>query len=455
MKKIILLILTVLLSSKCFAFDIVYPKKNNITINAQSTFFIGSSKTPLKINGENVPIHPSGGFAHVVKLNDGTNTFVIQSQDEKKFFTIIKPIIKSTNSLPVKFIQYDTIKSAYVTTEKAPLRSSPVDSGINRMAHLQRNILLNIDGEKGGFYRIILGNNKYGWIAKTNIKLCENFEPAEILGYDFSENENYYKFVFHLNKKVPFDIIEQNPLTLRLFNIKNVSDNIYTKEFPYTTLQGYGGEYIGNDFVWEIRKAQAVNMRKPLKHKIITIDAGHGGSEIGAIGCLGDKEKDINLSIAKLLEKELTKRGAKIIMTRSDDSYIGLQERINIANYNDSEIFISIHGNALPDGADPNANSGVSIYYYYNQAKPLADTILNSMVNELGLNNDKVRQASFAVIRNTNALSILIETAYLINPDDNSRLINPEFQKECAKAIANGLEEYFTKQSENYSDIVR
>ena len=69
------------------------------------------------------------------------------------------------------------------------------------------------------------------------------------------------------------------------------------------------------------------------------------------------------------------------------------------------------------------------------------------MTTKLGLNNDKVRQASFALVRNTNALSILIETAYLINPSDNARLISEDFQIECAKSIADGLEKYFVNNN--------
>ena len=130
-------------------------------------------------------------------------------------------------------------------------------------------------------------------------------------------------------------------------------------------------------------------------------------------------------------------------MTRNDDSYIGLKNRVDIANQEDAVVFISIHCNALPDGADPNKNSGTSIYYYYNQAKPLADEIMNSVTNELGINNDKVRQGSLAVVRNTNALSLLIETSYIINPQDNANLINIDFQKQYAKAITNALEDYF------------
>ena len=105
-------------------------------------------------------------------------------------------------------------------------------------------------------------------------------------------------------------------------------------------------------------------------------------------------------------------------------------------------IFISIHGNAVPDSLNPNENSGTSIYYYYPQAKPLADAVLKSMVSGLPFKDDKVRQRSFAVVRNTNALSILIEVGYLINPSDNSYLIDEEIQKQTAKQIAAGIEKF-------------
>lgn len=130
-------------------------------------------------------------------------------------------------------------------------------------------------------------------------------------------------------------------------------------------------------------------------------------------------------------------------MTRDGDTYTGLKDRVEIANMQDSIILLSIHANALPDGCDPNKNSGTSIYYYYNQAKPLADTLITTITKNLSINNDGIRQASLALTRNTQALSLLIETAYLINPEDNSKLLDAEFQKDYAKAIADGLEDFF------------
>ena len=450
MKKYVLLLGLILSVNSCLAFDVVYPKKTETTINAGSTFFIGSSDKPIKINGQDIPLHETGAFAYVVKLNNGSNTFTLQTNDEKQVFVINKPIIKTECNLPLQFFKYPEKKSVYVTTEGAPLRSTPVDAGINRMSHLQRNIALQVDGEKGGFYRVILGN-QFGWIAKSNVKQFSNFEitPATISGYDYDDSENYFTFIFHLDKRVPFEIIENEPFFIKFYNVKGNENNIYTMDLPIDEMMsgkkliGYSGEYQGNDFVLKIRKPLPINTKKPLHNIKIAIDAGHGGNEFGAIGCLGDKEKDINLSIAKYLETALKKHGAKVVMTRDDDSYIGLKERVDIANREDAVILISIHCNALSDGADPNKNSGTSIYYYYNQAKPLADTIMNSATHELGINNDKVRQGSFAIVRNTNALSLLIETSYIINPQDNANLINIDFQKQYAKAITDGLEKYF------------
>lgn len=453
MKKIILLTGLLLFGCQVFAFNIVYPSKNDVIINAKSTFFVGSSDKPLKINGQDVPLHPTGAFAYVVNLNTGANTFVIQSGDERQVFVITRPQIKQNVSKTSVFTPYNEKKSFYVTTEDAPLRSTPVDGGINRIAHLQRNVELISDGEQSGFYRIVLGKNNFGWISKSNVKAFDNFSvtPAELFGYEYIDSKDFYTFIFHLDKKVPFEMVEGENFLMKFYNVKNQPDETYVMKVPVNDvlsgrkLLGYSGEYQNNDFILKIRKPIITHSWRPLHNIRIAIDAGHGGYENGATGCLGDKEKDINLSIAKYLEAELKKRGAKVIMTRNADNYVGLKDRVEIANYGNAVVFISIHGNALPDGLDPNKNRGTSIYYYYNQAKPLADLIMDTVVSEIGVPNDKVRQGSLAVVRNTNALSLLIEVSYLINPEDNANLINPDFQKQYAKAIADSLEKYFSK----------
>ena len=453
MKKLFTLILIIFLGQASNAFDVVYPRKNIVTINSPSTFFIGSSnpKDMLLVNGEKVKVHSSGGFAHVVVLDEGENKFVLQCGDELKTFIINRPK-KVTGGVyvPPKLIEYEHKKEFLTSIENAPLRSTPVDAGINRMSHFEKDIPLIIDAELSNFYRVVLGEDKKAWIAKTNVKAFEGSlnSPAVVSSCDRADNDEYFKFIFHLDKKTPYEITEGETFTLKFYNVKDCPDNTYIFNFPYKEnsgtqkLAGYSGNYDGNDFVLKIRKFPVTDKNKPLENIKIAVDAGHGGSEAGAIGCCGDKEKDITLSIAKYLEHELKKRGAKVVMTRSDDSFVGLRERVDIANENESMFLISIHGNSLPDSANPNEHQGTSIYFYYNQAKSLAANVLLTMTKQLGTQNDNIRQGSLALVRNTNALSILIEVAYLINPEDNSMLIDHNFQKRCAKAIADGIESF-------------
>lgn len=457
MKKFLIICALLLIGQTAFSLEIVYPKKTNIKINSHSTFFIGSSnpKDTLTVNGNIVDVHKSGGFAYVVELKEGINTFEIVSGNDIQTFVINRPEKKlSKNSPQAKFIQYEKTKEVLTSANNIPLRSTPVDAGINRMSHFQEGIPLLIDGEKSNFYRVTLGENKKAWISKSNVKQQEE-QPqnyATFLGYDYKDTEDYHIFTFRLDKKVPYEIIEGSIFYLKLYNVKDHPDNTYIYTFPYSAISetskiaGYSCEYKDNNLIWKIRKFPTINPKQPLKNITIALDAGHGGKDNGATGCLGDKEKDINLEITKYLEKELEKRSAKVIMTRTDDQYVSLQDRIDKANAKDAMFLISIHGNALPDHLNPLEHKGTSIYFYYNQAKLLAANILSTMNEQLGTQNDQIRQGSLALVRNTNALSILIEVAYLINPEDNVLLINPKFQKKCAKAIADGIENFLTAE---------
>ena len=101
-----------------------------------------------------------------------------------------------------------------------------------------------------------------------------------------------------------------------------------------------------------------------------------------------------------------------------------------------------MHANSLPDAINPQTRRGSSVFYYYDEAKPLSDAILNSVSKKMDVNIEGVKQASFAVVRNTSAVSVLVETAYVINPDDNELLMDDKFRQLYAKAIADGIKDY-------------
>lgn len=461
MKKYFVLIFIFLLTyTSAFALEIVYPKTNPVTINASSTFFIGSTNPTdiLKINDIEVKLSPSGAFAQIVPLCVGQNNFSIMSYPScpcqnsnavanvGKNFVIIRPEPAISAVKPSVLIEYPAMNNFYIVKDNAPLRLSPVDSGINRLSHLQKDVRLSVNGEKGNFYRVYLNSQLSGWILKSDVEQrgCDNAELKSInlKEYKYNEEKEFSLYEFDLDEKTPFIVKEENGLSLQLFNINGQTDNTYSLNVPIKKLFGYDAYYDNNKFILKIRKSNEICLDKPLKNIKIVVDAGHGGKEFGAIGGFGDKEKDINLLVAKKLERELSKRGAKVFMTRVNDVDLSLADRVNFAKEKEATLLISIHANALPDGADPLKNRGTSVYYYHNQARPLAESILKSMTEELGTQNDKIRQGSLALVRPTSSVSVLIEVAYIINPDDYACLLDIDFQKNCAKAIADGIENY-------------
>jgi N-acetylmuramoyl-L-alanine amidase len=421
---------------QALALDVVYPHKTIVTIQSPSTFFVGSTNpsVPLKINGQTAAVHKSGGFAYTVKLSTGKNVFTLESGDKKLVYIIDRPM-SVAQTKPAVFSPYPQAVSV-LTTDNTALRSTPVNADINRIAHYPKNIPLTIDGEQGEFFRVKLSETEKAWVHKGDCRAADDFpQPAALKKQEQTDNNDFYIFNFEFDRKIPY-VINENQVTF--YNVSGLDTYTFTAPVKQKFI-GYGGSFHGNKFVLKIRKCPKINKLKDVK---VAIDAGHGGSESGATGCFRDLEKDINLAIAKYLETELKNRGADVIMTRHGDAYLRLHERVIIANEKDAMVFVSIHANSLPDTADPNANRGTSVYYYYDQAKPLAQSILNAMTDQLGLPNNGVRQASFAVVRNTEAPSVLVETAYMINPIDNELLRDRDFQQFAAKAIADGITNY-------------
>ena len=432
-------------SVKVLALEIVYPKTNPVKINAPSTFFIGSVNKgeSLKINDIDVQVSPLGAFAQTVLLNVGVNNFKLTSGKDVIDFVITRAQPSAALQPVPELIEYPPMNNFYVVKDNTTLRSTPVDGGINRLSHLSKDTQLTINGEKGDFYRVYLNSNLSAWIKKSEVEqrqICP--DKITLKDYKTKETKEFCLYEFELNGKEPFVLKEENGLNLQIFNIEGQEDNTYCVNIPTEKLLGYDIFYDKDKLILKLRKFPQIDCEKPLKHIVIAVDAGHGGKENGAIGGFGDKEKDINLAIAKNLEQELKDRGAKVIMTRKDDKTVSLQERVDLAKEKNAAILISIHANALPDGQDPIKNRGTSVYYYHNQAKPLAESILNSMTAQLGTQNDRVRQGSLALVRPTASVSVLIEVAYIINPDDYAMLLDKNFQMTCAKAIADGTEKY-------------
>ena len=187
-----------------------------------------------------------------------------------------------------------------------------------------------------------------------------------------------------------------------------------------------------------------------LSGKIITLDAGHGGSDPGAIGSDGTKEKNITLAITKAVKELLEKKGAKVYMTRTTDVDVygpnasdadELQARVNVGEKYNSDLFVSLHINS-----SVNKNvGGFSTYYYPKTSNDLriAKAIQDQLTANFGVDDLGVRQANFYVIKRISMPATLVEMCFISNEKELVLMKGKWFQNKTARLIAAGIEKYF------------
>jgi N-acetylmuramoyl-L-alanine amidase len=221
----------------------------------------------------------------------------------------------------------------------------------------------------------------------------------------------------------------------------------------------------------------------PLHIKRVVIDAGHGGSDPGAIGRTGLREKDVNLDIAKRLAKLLDNEGVKVVMTRSTDKFIPLSRRVDIANNANADLFISIHSNANR----VRGLNGLEVYYVspnlsdsrrafsaaqssrlnldrscfasdslnlkatlwdmiYASSRAESITLARSICRSIDHESDTkvlgVKGANFYVLRGARMPAVLIEIGFVTNPHEELLLKNGYYRQQIAEAIAGGIDNY-------------
>ena len=179
--------------------------------------------------------------------------------------------------------------------------------------------------------------------------------------------------------------------------------------------------------------------RSPLHGVRIVVDPGHS-PDPGAIGPTGLREADANLDISLELARLLEERGAKVVLTRAiPDSGPGLYERTRLAVEAGGDLFVSIHNNALPDGVNPFLHNGTSILWYHPQSEPLARAIQAELLERTGLPDHGVWYQNLAVTRMTEMPAVLVESAFMMIPEQEARLRTREFRRAIAEAVAAGI----------------
>jgi len=195
------------------------------------------------------------------------------------------------------------------------------------------------------------------------------------------------------------------------------------------------------DLVVRVRRPPALDLRRPLRGLVVALDPGHPPG--GATGPTGLTEAEINLAVARRLERILGRAGARVILTRPDDGARGLYERAQIAEAADAHLFVSVHENAFPDGVDPFAGSGTSTFYFHPHSAALARALQAELIHEFRLRDLGVGRASLAVVRRLTWMpAALTEAMFMMVPQQEAALRNPEVQERLALAHVRAIERF-------------
>ncbi|TSB44679.1 N-acetylmuramoyl-L-alanine amidase [Alkalicoccobacillus porphyridii] len=201
--------------------------------------------------------------------------------------------------------------------------------------------------------------------------------------------------------------------------------------------QGQTG-YVSTDFI-SSGSSDAVSPAS-VSGQTIVIDPGHGGSDPGATAN-GLQEKEVVLDVGQRAAEKLRASGANVIMTRSTDEFIELEERAAIANREGASIFVSIHANAAA------ATSAVGTESFHfptsSEGQRLASAIQTELVSELGTRDRGVKDANFSVLRNTAMPATLLELGFITNPEEAERMKSSSFRESAANAIHDGVSTYY------------
>lgn len=356
---------------------------------------------------------------------------------------------------------------------------------------------------------------------------------AQIQDIRLSKNEGYVRLVFDLDRSVQHsvfslhqperivldlknadmphglvDMVQSNSLIRGIRSgIQNGHDlrvvfDLHDQATPRSFLLAPSAE-AGHRLVLDLHGSAAVEKeavkklpdtatKKELRDVIIAIDAGHGGKDPGATGRSGTHEKTVTLQLARKLEKLINdQRGMKAVLTRKDDRFLKLRQRIEIAKNSNADMMISIHADSFPDprargssifalsidGASSETarmlaqNENAADLLYGDASLAVDDAMVNEVLLDLSMTGNiqssldighevltqigtintvhkkKVQQAGFAVLKVPNTPSILLEAAFLSNPREEKNLRSSAHQLKVAKAISRGVNNYFQRKA--------
>ena len=396
---------------------------------------------------------------------------------DKKKLEILIERQNNTNKNPQKVI--DTKTNSVNVDLQNPIRSISVNENkiiVKFNRDYVKDDINQISKKVGTNYEYtfdIAGKYKYTNPTKLEIDNIDNItltDTPDSVNLKISNKEN---------TKITYSLAPKE-LVINIFN--NQSNNISTntsskKETPPESISTLPSSI-----------STSIEKSSKSKNKVIVLDAGHGGDDVGAVGQNSRYEKVINLNVTKYLGSILKQRGYTVYLTRNDDHFIPVKERTVLANDKNADLFMSIHTNAVPlekaneiDGietfflspARSERAKGVAALENKSDIREMSESSKDVFLESLNrpritashkfaidvqsgilqaarskykdVNDSGVKEGPFWVLVGAQMPSILVEVGYITHPTEGKRLYDKDYQQALANGIANGIDSYFVK----------
>ncbi len=337
-----------------------------------------------------------------------------------------------------------------------------------KLSFINPDIRLAITGKVGEQYRVDLSENNVAWIDADQVDLQPEgtFPPFSLTGNFSVYGDNRYDYVaIAVADKLPYSTTQElDPTRIHIDLYGAVSNsnwitqqlsarevrNVYytqvgrnhfriTIELRHRQVWGYSVGYVDDSLVIRIRR-QPAELR--LRGMVIAVDAGHGGSNEGALGSTGALEKNVTLATAFHLKHLLEREGALVLMTRTDDTFSFNSARLKRILQANADMLVSIHANSVGLTSNPLLANGASTYYKYICYRKLSQFILDDVL-KTGLSSfGNVGSFNFTLNSPTELPNVLVELAFMSHPEDEIKLLNDDFREELAERIVDGMKDF-------------
>ena len=335
----------------------------------------------LHVNGEPVTVTASGYFALFLPLEVGDNVYIFSNGDVELELVIARTVPEPSDLTPAVVEPFDEVLYGRAIHQNISRFYDKDDDG-KPGTPLPRGFVFQIMAQHGDTY--ILADGSY--VFKSNVELIDAAE---------------YEAVIAATAQLP---------------LPELSSDSRTRPFPRT-----------------------------LSDAVVILDAGHGGTDPGALGPPGDRglmEKDLNLYVARAAREYLRRRGVTAELMRKGDWTLPAVERMDSFGEGEYDLLVSIHANSMPMHHDFTSATGPLMFYSLPHSETAANIILQRVAEMTGHDFEPARLRNFAMARYTFAPSMLFEMGFVCNPYEYERLQDLAYLDLIAESLAEGILDY-------------